>query len=179
MVELGSSALSTCWFSLESSPNRTVLVFAAGPSSPGRATTPQSRGSPVPPPPPPRPCSRPKLPPGKPLTDLVKLCLPVILWSVNVSSVVSFNVFVVFLVLSGFQTRSFSPPIAGSPPPFAPLARAESSSSLSSITIQSAASTPTLGKDLNTSTTGDPPAAPPGFLHPHVSLSCHSSSCPS
>uniref|UniRef100_A0A7N6BTC5 MHD domain-containing protein n=1 Tax=Anabas testudineus TaxID=64144 RepID=A0A7N6BTC5_ANATE len=34
-------------------------------------------------------------------------------------------------------------------PPFAPLARAESSSSISSITSQSAASTPTLGRDLN------------------------------
>ncbi|XP_029970147.1 SH3-containing GRB2-like protein 3-interacting protein 1 [Salarias fasciatus] len=51
-------------------------------------------------------------------------------------------------------TRPFSPPVSGSPPPFAPLARAESSSSISSITSQSAASTPTLGRDLNTSTTG-------------------------
>ncbi|KAL3988188.1 homeobox protein Nkx-5 [Sarotherodon galilaeus] len=90
------------------------------PSSPARPTTPQSRGSPVPPPPPPRPSSRPKLPPGKPITDL---------------------------------TRPFSPPVSSSPPPFAPLARAESSSSISSITSQSAASTPTLGRDLNLSTT--------------------------
>ncbi|XP_055359823.1 SH3-containing GRB2-like protein 3-interacting protein 1 isoform X2 [Betta splendens] len=51
-------------------------------------------------------------------------------------------------------TRPFSPPVLGSPPPFAPLARAESSSSISSITSQSAASTPTLGRDLNMSTTG-------------------------
>ncbi|XP_030015528.1 SH3-containing GRB2-like protein 3-interacting protein 1 isoform X2 [Sphaeramia orbicularis] len=51
-------------------------------------------------------------------------------------------------------TRPFSPPVSSSPPPFAPLARAESSSSISSITSQSAASTPTLGRDLNTSNTG-------------------------
>ncbi|XP_063317081.1 SH3-containing GRB2-like protein 3-interacting protein 1 isoform X3 [Pelmatolapia mariae] len=51
-------------------------------------------------------------------------------------------------------TRPFSPPVSSSPPPFAPLARAESSSSISSITSQSAASTPTLGRDLNLSTTG-------------------------
>ncbi|XP_060900204.1 SH3-containing GRB2-like protein 3-interacting protein 1 [Labrus mixtus] len=93
----------------------------SSPSSPARPATPQSRGSPVPPPPPPRPSSRPKLPPGKPITDL---------------------------------SRPFSPPVSGSPPPFAPLARAESSSSISSITMQSAASTPTLGKELNTPTTG-------------------------
>ncbi|XP_058492361.1 SH3-containing GRB2-like protein 3-interacting protein 1 isoform X5 [Solea solea] len=93
----------------------------SSPSSPARPATPQSRGSPVPPPPPPRPSSRPKLPPGKPITDL---------------------------------TRPFSPPVSGSPPPFAPLARAESSSSISSITSQSAASTPTLGRDLTMSTAG-------------------------
>lgn len=52
------------------------------------------------------------------------------------------------------QTRPFSPPVSGSPPPFAPLARAESSSSISSITTQSAATTPTLGRDLNMSATG-------------------------
>ncbi|XP_074506718.1 SH3-containing GRB2-like protein 3-interacting protein 1 isoform X3 [Sebastes fasciatus] len=91
----------------------------SSPSSPARPATPQSRGSPVPPPPPPRPSSRPKLPPGKPITDL---------------------------------NRPFSPPVSGSPPPFAPLARAESSSSISSITLHSAASTPTLGRDLNIST---------------------------
>ncbi|XP_061787535.2 SH3-containing GRB2-like protein 3-interacting protein 1 [Nerophis lumbriciformis] len=51
-------------------------------------------------------------------------------------------------------TRPFSPPVSGSPPPFAPLARAESSSSISSINSQSAASTPTLGRDLNLSSTG-------------------------
>ncbi|KAB5579702.1 hypothetical protein PHYPO_G00197970 [Pangasianodon hypophthalmus] len=47
-------------------------------------------------------------------------------------------------------------PISGpvhswSPPPFAPLARAESSSSISSITSLSAASTPTLGREFNLS----------------------------
>ncbi|XP_017165507.1 SH3-containing GRB2-like protein 3-interacting protein 1 isoform X1 [Poecilia reticulata] len=93
----------------------------SSPSSPARPTTPQSRGSPVPPPPPPRPSSRPKLPPGKPITDL---------------------------------SRPFSPPVSGSPPPFAPLARAESSSSLSSVTSHSAASTPTLGRDLSMPTAG-------------------------
>ncbi|XP_052318645.1 SH3-containing GRB2-like protein 3-interacting protein 1 [Oncorhynchus keta] len=51
----------------------------------------------------------------------------------------------------GDLTRPFSPPVSGSPPPFAPLARAESSSS---ITLLSAASTPTLGRELNISTTG-------------------------
>ncbi|XP_029559995.1 SH3-containing GRB2-like protein 3-interacting protein 1 [Salmo trutta] len=54
----------------------------------------------------------------------------------------------------GDLTRPFSPPVSGSPPPFAPLARAESSSSISSITSLSAASTPTLGRELNISTTG-------------------------
>uniref|UniRef100_A0AAV2JT92 MHD domain-containing protein n=1 Tax=Knipowitschia caucasica TaxID=637954 RepID=A0AAV2JT92_KNICA len=84
----------------------------SGPSSPARSVTPQSGSSPVPPPPPPRPSSRPKLPPGKPFSDL---------------------------------SRSCSPPVSSSPPPFAPLARAESSSSISSMTSHSAASTPTLG----------------------------------
>uniref|UniRef100_A0A8C7RTV5 SH3GL interacting endocytic adaptor 1 n=1 Tax=Oncorhynchus mykiss TaxID=8022 RepID=A0A8C7RTV5_ONCMY len=51
----------------------------------------------------------------------------------------------------GDLARPFSPPVSGSPPPFAPLARAESSSS---ITLLSAASTPTLGRELNISTTG-------------------------
>ncbi|XP_053739936.1 SH3-containing GRB2-like protein 3-interacting protein 1 [Synchiropus splendidus] len=51
-------------------------------------------------------------------------------------------------------SRPFSPPVSASPPPFAPLARAESSSSISSFTSQSAASTPTLGRELNLSNTG-------------------------
>ncbi|CAK6952187.1 SH3-containing GRB2-like protein 3-interacting protein 1 [Scomber scombrus] len=108
----------TTYRSIMSSPGP---YSGSSPSSPARPATPQSRGSPVPPPPPPRPSSRPKLPPGKPITDL---------------------------------TRPFSPPVSGSPPPFAPLARAESSSSISSVTSQSAASTPTLGRDLNLSNTG-------------------------
>ncbi|XP_075877022.1 SH3-containing GRB2-like protein 3-interacting protein 1 isoform X2 [Nelusetta ayraudi] len=106
----------TTYRSIVSSPGP---FSGSSPSSPARPTTPQSRGSPVPPPPPPRPSSRPKLPPGKPITDL---------------------------------SRSFSPPFSGSPPPMAPLARAESTSSLSSVTLQSAASTPTLGKELSAST---------------------------
>ncbi|XP_009296491.1 SH3-containing GRB2-like protein 3-interacting protein 1 isoform X3 [Danio rerio] len=91
----------------------------SGPSSPARAGTPLSAGSPIPPLPP-RPSSRPKLPPGKPnLAD---------------------------------PARPFSPPIhSWSPPPFAPLARAESTSSISSVTSLSAASTPTLGRELNLS----------------------------
>ncbi|XP_077352803.1 F-BAR domain only protein 2 isoform X2 [Festucalex cinctus] len=68
--------------------------------------------------PPPRPSSRPKLPTGK---------------------------------LSGINeiARPFSPPKASgaSPPPAAPLARAESSSSLSSNASLSAANTPTVGPD--------------------------------
>ncbi|XP_047224227.1 SH3-containing GRB2-like protein 3-interacting protein 1 isoform X3 [Girardinichthys multiradiatus] len=107
----------TAYRSIMSSPGP---YPGSSPSSPARPITPQSRGSPVPPPPPPRPSSRPKLPPGKPITDL---------------------------------SRPFSPPVSGSPPPFAPLARAESSSSLSSITSHSAASTPTLGRDLSMPTT--------------------------
>uniref|UniRef100_A0A672PJG5 SH3GL interacting endocytic adaptor 1 n=1 Tax=Sinocyclocheilus grahami TaxID=75366 RepID=A0A672PJG5_SINGR len=96
----------------------------SGPSSPARAGTPLSAGSPIPPLPP-RPSSRPKLPPGKPsLADLA---------------------------------RPFSPPIhSWSPPPFAPLARAESTSSISSVTSLSAASTPTLGRELNLSVSGGP-----------------------
>ncbi|XP_010781564.1 SH3-containing GRB2-like protein 3-interacting protein 1 isoform X2 [Notothenia coriiceps] len=51
-------------------------------------------------------------------------------------------------------SRPFSPPVSCSPPPFAPLARAESSSSISSVNLHSAASTPTLGRDLNMSGAG-------------------------
>ncbi|KAK5919056.1 hypothetical protein CgunFtcFv8_022984 [Champsocephalus gunnari] len=108
----------TTYRSIMSSPGPSS---GSRPSSPARPATPQSRGSPVPPPPPPRPSSRPKLPPGKPITDL---------------------------------SRPFSPPVSCSPPPFAPLARAESSSSLSSVNLHSAASTPTLGRDLNMSGAG-------------------------
>ncbi|KAK3568117.1 hypothetical protein QTP86_030882 [Hemibagrus guttatus] len=49
-------------------------------------------------------------------------------------------------------TWPFNAPVhSWSPPPFAPLARAESSSSISSITSHSAASTPTLGREFNLS----------------------------
>nr|XP_020474013.1 SH3-containing GRB2-like protein 3-interacting protein 1 isoform X2 [Monopterus albus] len=119
----------TTYRSIMSSPGP---YSGSSPSSPARPATPQSRGSPVPPPPPPRPSSRPKLPPGKPITDPTadSQCIYCL------------------------QTWPFSPPASGSPPPFAPLARAESSSSISSITSQSAASTPTLGRDLSMSATG-------------------------
>lgn len=103
------------------------------------------------------------------------------LFFIDCFSSIMFSVFS-FKIYLGFhlQTRPFSPPVSGSPPPFAPLARAESSSSISSITSQSAASTPTLGRDLNISTTGIRPirwllCSSPGsaaHLSPHVV--CHS-----
>ncbi|XP_063057891.1 SH3-containing GRB2-like protein 3-interacting protein 1 isoform X2 [Engraulis encrasicolus] len=50
------------------------------------------------------------------------------------------------------DNRPFSPPIhSSSPPPMAPLARAESTSSISSTNSLSAATTPTVGKDLTVS----------------------------
>ncbi|XP_057696484.1 SH3-containing GRB2-like protein 3-interacting protein 1 isoform X2 [Corythoichthys intestinalis] len=52
----------------------------------------------------------------------------------------------------GDSNRPFSPPIhAASPPPIAPLARAESTSSISSTNSLSAATTPTVSKDLSVS----------------------------
>ncbi|KAG9343413.1 hypothetical protein JZ751_013577, partial [Albula glossodonta] len=52
--------------------------------------------------------------------------------------------------------RPFSPPInSSSPPPFAPLARAESTSSISSANSLSAATTPTVGKELSLSVSDD------------------------
>ncbi|XP_019125571.2 SH3-containing GRB2-like protein 3-interacting protein 1 isoform X11 [Larimichthys crocea] len=52
----------------------------------------------------------------------------------------------------GDLTRPFSPPIhSASPPPIAPLARAESTSSISSTNSLSAATTPTVGKELSVS----------------------------
>ncbi|XP_045062153.1 SH3-containing GRB2-like protein 3-interacting protein 1 isoform X2 [Coregonus clupeaformis] len=71
----------------------------------------------------------------------------------------------------GDLTRPFSPPVSGSPPPFAPLARAESSSSISSITSLSAASTPTLGRELNISTTEEKQPAMVWFDHGRFYLS--------
>lgn len=50
-------------------------------------------------------------------------------------------------LLFSLQPRPFSPPIhSSSPPPIAPLARAESTSSISSTNSLSAATTPTVGK---------------------------------
>lgn len=66
-----------------------VNFCAAGPPSPARPSTPQSRSSPVPPPPPPRPSSRPKLPPGKPISDLVRMNFPII--SLSLFCLVSFT----------------------------------------------------------------------------------------
>ncbi|KAL2097756.1 hypothetical protein ACEWY4_006963 [Coilia grayii] len=55
-------------------------------------------------------------------------------------------------------SRSFSPPVhSWSPPPFAPLARAESTSSISSVTSLSAASTPTLCLPISTCSRGPSP----------------------
>ncbi|XP_034530326.1 SH3-containing GRB2-like protein 3-interacting protein 1 isoform X2 [Notolabrus celidotus] len=52
----------------------------------------------------------------------------------------------------GDASRPFSPPIhSASPPPIAPLARAESTSSISSTNSMSAATTPTVGKELSVS----------------------------
>ncbi|XP_068599563.1 SH3-containing GRB2-like protein 3-interacting protein 1 [Brachionichthys hirsutus] len=49
----------------------------------------------------------------------------------------------------GDASRPFSPPVtSASPPPIAPLARAESTSSISSTNSMSAATTPTVGKEL-------------------------------
>uniref|UniRef100_A0A3Q4N4E4 SH3GL interacting endocytic adaptor 1a n=1 Tax=Neolamprologus brichardi TaxID=32507 RepID=A0A3Q4N4E4_NEOBR len=54
------------------------------------------------------------------------------------------------------DNRPFSPPIhSASPPPIAPLARAESTSSISSTNSMSAATTPTVGKELSVSVTDD------------------------
>ncbi|XP_028977444.2 SH3-containing GRB2-like protein 3-interacting protein 1 isoform X6 [Esox lucius] len=108
-----------------SSPGPTTAGSGSGASSPVRPATPLAPSavvsSPTPPPPPPRPSSRPKLPPGKPSV--------------------------------GDVSRPFSPPVShsSSPPPTAPLARAESTSSISSNNSLSAATTPTVGKDLTVS----------------------------
>ncbi|XP_031430880.1 SH3-containing GRB2-like protein 3-interacting protein 1 isoform X3 [Clupea harengus] len=56
----------------------------------------------------------------------------------------------------GDGNRPFSPPIhSSSPPPLAPLARAESTSSISSTNSLSAATTPTVGKELSVSVSED------------------------
>ncbi|KAK6313806.1 hypothetical protein J4Q44_G00152650 [Coregonus suidteri] len=108
-----------------SSPGPTTGGMGSGASSPARPATPSAPSavfsSPTPPPPPPRPSSRPKLPPGKPS--------------------------------KGDMSRPFSPPVShsSSPPSIATLARAESTSSISSNNSLSAATTPTVGKDLTLS----------------------------
>ncbi|XP_060723604.1 SH3-containing GRB2-like protein 3-interacting protein 1 isoform X2 [Tachysurus vachellii] len=59
----------------------------------------------------------------------------------------------------GEANRPFSPPVhSSSPPPLAPLARAESTSSISSTNSLSAASTPTVGKELSVSVSGKLPS---------------------
>uniref|UniRef100_A0A3P8SPC9 SH3GL interacting endocytic adaptor 1 n=1 Tax=Amphiprion percula TaxID=161767 RepID=A0A3P8SPC9_AMPPE len=56
---------------------------------------------------------------------------------------------------AGDANRPFSPPIhSASPPPIAPLARAESTSSISSTNSLSAATTPTVNKELSVSVSG-------------------------
>ncbi|KAF3835352.1 hypothetical protein F7725_027910 [Dissostichus mawsoni] len=55
----------------------------------------------------------------------------------------------------GDASRPFSPPVhSASPPPVAPLARAESTSSISSTNSMSAATTPTVSKELSVSVSG-------------------------
>ncbi|CAL8252521.1 unnamed protein product [Merluccius merluccius] len=108
-------------------PTYRAVVSSPGPTSGATGTASGSSSpvrpstpssvSPTPPPPPPRPPSRPKLPPGKPTA-------------------------------AGDVSRPFSPPVhSASPPPIAPLARAESTSSISSTNSLSAATTPTVEND--------------------------------
>ncbi|NXH10491.1 SGIP1 protein, partial [Bucco capensis] len=100
-------------------PGTTTTSSGGTTGSTSGSSSPARPGTPLatcstPPPPPPRPPSRPKLPPGKPTA---------------VTDV----------------SRPFSPPIhSSSPPPIAPLARAESTSSISSTNSLSAATTPTV-----------------------------------
>lgn len=64
----------------------------------------------------------------------------------NVAVHIFFNLLLFYVFL---QSRPFSPPIhSSSPPPIAPLARAESTSSISSTNSLSAATTPTVGKNI-------------------------------
>ncbi|XP_031641516.1 SH3-containing GRB2-like protein 3-interacting protein 1 isoform X7 [Oncorhynchus kisutch] len=104
-------------------PGPTTGGMGSGASSPARPATPSTPSAVFssPPPPPPRPTSRPKLPPGKPS--------------------------------KGDMSRPFSPPgsHSSSPPSIAPLAQAESTSSISSNNSLSAATTPTVGKNLTLS----------------------------
>ncbi|XP_031641517.1 SH3-containing GRB2-like protein 3-interacting protein 1 isoform X8 [Oncorhynchus kisutch] len=108
-------------------PGPTTGGMGSGASSPARPATPSTPSAVFssPPPPPPRPTSRPKLPPGKPS--------------------------------KGDMSRPFSPPgsHSSSPPSIAPLAQAESTSSISSNNSLSAATTPTVGKNLTLSVSDD------------------------
>ncbi|XP_030227909.1 SH3-containing GRB2-like protein 3-interacting protein 1 isoform X6 [Gadus morhua] len=112
-------------------PTYRAVVSSPGPTSGATGTASGSSSpvrpstpssvSPSPPPPPPRPPSRPKLPPGKPTA-------------------------------AGDVGRLSSAPVhSASPPPIAPLARAESTSSISSNNSLSTATTPTVGKELSVS----------------------------
>ncbi|KAM9385956.1 SH3-containing GRB2-like protein 3-interacting protein 1 [Pholidichthys leucotaenia] len=97
----------------------------SGSSSPVRPATPSSV-NPTPPPPPPPP-----RPPSRPKLPPGKPSV-------------------------GDGSRPFSPPVhSASPPPIAPLARAESTSSISSTNSMSAATTPTVGKELSVSVSED------------------------
>lgn len=65
------------------------------------------------------------------------------------------DLFLLIFALFSLQNRPFSPPVhSASPPPVAPLARAESTSSISSTNSMSAATTPTVGKELSVSVSG-------------------------
>ncbi|XP_046700759.1 SH3-containing GRB2-like protein 3-interacting protein 1 isoform X4 [Silurus meridionalis] len=112
-----------------SSPGPTPPVTSggsgSGSSSPVHPATPLAASSPPPPPPPP------PRPPSRPKLASGKGSI-------------------------GDANRPFSPPVhSSSPPPLAPLARAESTSSISSTNSLSAASTPTVGKELSVSVSDD------------------------
>ncbi|XP_059427005.1 SH3-containing GRB2-like protein 3-interacting protein 1 isoform X1 [Carassius carassius] len=100
----------------------------SGSSSPARPSSPLATSSSPPPPPPPPPPPR---PPSRPKLPPGKPS-------------------------AGDVNRPFSPPVhSSSPPPLAPLARAESTSSISSTNSLSAATTPTVGKELSVSVSED------------------------
>lgn len=114
---------------------------------PNRPTTPLTAGTLVPPP---RPSSRPKLPAGK-LTGINEIVSINYLCNTTLMTLIRMKFWycdtILFHWLPLTQARPFSPPkMSASPPPTAPLARAESSSSLSSNASLSAANTPTVGK---------------------------------
>uniref|UniRef100_A0A8C7Z838 SH3GL interacting endocytic adaptor 1a n=1 Tax=Oryzias sinensis TaxID=183150 RepID=A0A8C7Z838_9TELE len=137
-------------------PTSTPSGTNSGSSSPVRPATPSS-GSPVPPPPPPRPPSRPKLPPGKPSVGDVVRSDFFFFFAFNDKKTQKEQITNKRLAFASLtlQNRPFSPPIhSASPPPIAPLARAESTSSISSTNSLSAATTPTVNKELCVSVSG-------------------------